>query len=247
MCVFTKEAQKKLQLSVAPQTLTSPTMDDEQPPLTATTCAICQEEQLFHVVTACCKPDAPTGHEPLVCFPCFQSIVRASQQSLVTCPLCRAVVRHFKKVRAADLRDNTVVLEMQEPVDRLHVRPANEGASDARVVVVEVPPPPPRMSRPTQPRTSLSLFQQHCLDRESLADDGVFADSLRRVEGTVLAEAYRGFVRQRVYQRLAWQRHHGPSVCSILLPELLRSPAHLVDDDGLCVSCLFPIHFHARR
>jgi hypothetical protein len=228
---------------------------DEQPPLTATMCAICHEEQLFHVVTACCKPDAPTGHEPLVCFPCFQSIVRTTHQSLVTCPLCRAVVRHFRKVLAADLRDNTVVLEMQEPVHRLQEAPlgGNEGTTnDARVVVVDVPPvdaPPAarRVSRPTQPRTTLSLFQQHFVDRESLANDVVFADSLRRVEGTVLAEAYRGFLRQRVYQRLAWQRHHGPSVCSILLPELLRSPAHLVDDNGLCVSCLFPIHFHARR
>jgi len=233
-------------------------MDDEQPPLTSTTCAICHEEQLFHVVTACCKPDAPTGHEPLICLPCFQSIVRTSDQSFVTCPLCRAVVRYFKKVRAVELRDNTVVLEMQEPVHRLRQvhDGANEGTTnDARVVVVEVPPvdappPPRRVSRPAQPRTTLSLFQQHFVDRESVANDVLFADSLRRVEGTVLAEAYRGFLRQRVYQRLSWQRHqphHGPSVCSILLPELLRSPAHLVDDDGLCVSCLFPIHFHARR
>ena len=205
--------------------------------MTSTTCAICHDVQTFHVVTACSKPDAPAGHEPLVCFDCFASMVRASSSTsnTVTCPLCRATVRRFKKVRVAELtRPNHVVLEMHQPVSELRQLQPEPAAGQ--------PPPPP----PFVPRTSMSLFQQHVVGRETLRDDVLFEDSLRRVEGNVLAEAYRAFLRHRVYERLTWRRN-GTSVCAIRLPELLRSPAHLVDDDGLCVSCLFPIHYHARQ
>lgn len=206
-------------------------------PLTSETCAVCHESQLQHIVTACSKPDAPRGHEPLVCHPCFEQVManaHARGQLWVPCPLCRSDIRMYKKVRA-DLLRSAEYDESASDVEVCTVRNFTDLFVYQPVPVLDASLPPPRQA------STYALYYRHVLQAEDVSDA-----TIRNVHRHVVDAGFTAFARHRIYNGTLSLLRTGAS-CTLCLEELLEHAAVLVNDEGICVSCLFPVHFHARR
>lgn len=215
------------------------------PALTAPTCAICDENKVYHVGTACAKPMNPRGHEPIVCLQCFQSTIRNCNTRPVPCPMCRAPVILFRQYKTDSLRQSNATLH--EDFTLRHVQPLSEGDNEpyinTRTVVPRHQPRHYQQHHQRAGNTLFGLFRQQVMQHEGINQN--MANNFDRIQQELLNDSFITFASYQIYQRILTTMHCSSPPCNILLPELLQHANHLAPN-GLCKSCYFPIGFHKR-